>query len=182
MYPTFAYTVCSSAGSPGRSPSGSVRAVGCQGRRGWYRPARPHVRPAGASKHPHRPARHVRLLRLGADLLRVLVHCLGVGREHKHRGTDRSTRANGTKDVNGIMPGIAHHYRPRADRASSFCHSIRLRRAEAGFVWNQISIGVDAVVYKSACFTNVALHRSLVLVTVAPSPPPPRPLPPAPYR
>jgi hypothetical protein len=84
---------------------------------GWYRPARPVVRPAGASRHPHRPARHVRLLRLGADLLRVLVHCLGVGREHKHRGTDRSTRANGTKDVNGIMPGIAHHYRPRADRA-----------------------------------------------------------------
>jgi len=53
---------------------------------------------------------------LAADLLEMLVHRFGIDARHDNGGADATSRTDGTEDVNGVVPVVAHHWRARADR------------------------------------------------------------------
>src|SRR3546814_4618605 len=107
---------------------------------------------------------------LGADLAQVGVHGLGIGVGHDHGGAPRlrggrllpSVGADGSEDVGGDVPVVAHHARARADRCPDV--GVAALLADAGFVprvkpegrlWNQISNGPAAAVGGSAALTRV---------------------------
>src|SRR3546814_5360619 len=108
---------------------------------------------------------------LGADLAQVGVHGLGIGVGHDHGGAPRlrggrllpSVGADGSEDVGGDVPVVAHHARARADRCPDV--GVAALLADAGFVprvkpegrlWNQISTGPAAAVGGSAALTRSA--------------------------
>jgi hypothetical protein len=51
---------------------------------------------------------------LGADLLQVLVHRLGIGDRHDDRGPDPATRADCAKQIDRVMTIVPHCGRPPA--------------------------------------------------------------------
>ena len=53
---------------------------------------------------------------LGADLIEMLVHGLGRGVGHDHRGPDGACGADGAEDVGRDVPVVANHRGARADR------------------------------------------------------------------
>src|SRR3546814_4119438 len=88
---------------------------------------------------------------LGADLAQVGVHGLGIGVGHDHGGADGAVGADGSEDVGGDVPVVAHHARARADRCPDV--GVAALLADAGLVprvkpegrlWNQISTGPAA--------------------------------------
>src|SRR3546814_11226567 len=69
---------------------------------------------------------------LGADLAQVGVHGLGIGVGHDHGGADGAVGADGSEDVGGDVPVVAHHARARADRRPDV--GVAALLADAGFV------------------------------------------------
>src|ERR1700726_2442716 len=69
---------------------------------------------------------------LGADLLQMLVHGLGIDGGHDDGGTDAAGRADRAEQMHGVMPIVAHHQRPRANRCPDIGVSSLL--ADPGFI------------------------------------------------
>ena len=69
---------------------------------------------------------------LGADLLKVFVHGLGVGVGHDHGGARGARGADGAEDVGRDVPVVANHRWARADRRPDV--GVAALLAYAGFV------------------------------------------------
>ena len=69
---------------------------------------------------------------LGADLLEMQVHALGVGSGGDHRGSRAAYGADRAEQVGSVVTIVAHHQRPRADRSPDI--GMRALLSDSGFV------------------------------------------------
>jgi hypothetical protein len=95
--------------------------------------------------HPARSSNRTVWAALGdvaGDFLEVKLHRLGVDEGQHERSADATRRTNGAEEIGAFVALIGRLARPRSSPGPLAHQPVLL--ADAGFVWNQISIGVVA--------------------------------------